>query len=119
MPCQRPPKSKRSSRFVPLGEQLGGELDRHFQRSDWQADDDLVFPNPLTGEPLDPSALLRRVSCRYARYVMRFFFHHRSTVGNKGGANAPGWNCAAGRISQPKVVGSCSRNGKLVTAYRA
>ena len=28
---------------------VAAELERHFQRSEWQADDDLVFANPDTG----------------------------------------------------------------------
>lgn len=72
-----------------------------------------------TTQNLNVRIVVRRgdVSCRYARYVMKFFFHHRSSVGNKGGANAPGWNCAVARIGKP-YVGSCSRDRKLVTAYR-
>jgi integrase len=77
------PKSKRSSRSVPLGERLGGALERHFQRSEWQEDDDLVFPNPATGEPLDPSALLRRYKAALeAAKVRKVRFHDlRHTFG--------------------------------------
>ena len=39
---------------------LVAELEAHWKRSGWREDEDLVFPNPLMGEPLDPSALLRR-----------------------------------------------------------
>jgi len=45
---------------VPLADRLAGELERHFQRSVFQADDDLVFPHPHTGKVLDHSALSRR-----------------------------------------------------------
>lgn len=54
------PKSRRSSRSVPLADQVAGELERHFQRSAWQDDADLVFCHPQTGEPLDRSRLLKR-----------------------------------------------------------
>lgn len=54
------PKSRRGSRSVPLADRLAGELERHFQRSAFQADDDLVFPHPHTGQVLDHSALSRR-----------------------------------------------------------
>ena len=37
-----------------------GELERHFQRSSYRDDDDLVFPHPHTGAVLDHSALVRR-----------------------------------------------------------
>ena len=54
------PKSRRGSRSVPLADRLAGELERHFQRSAFQADDDLVFPHPHTGQVLDHSTLSRR-----------------------------------------------------------
>jgi integrase len=64
-----PPKSRRSSRAVPLpgpdpdepdGWSLAGELERHFQRSAFTGDDDLVFANPATGDVYDPSKLRKR-----------------------------------------------------------
>jgi integrase len=54
------PKSRRSVRSVPLADAVGGELERLFKASDEPDDDALVFGNPLTGEPLDKSALRRR-----------------------------------------------------------
>jgi integrase len=54
------PKSKRSSRAVPMADRVGGELDRHFKRSAYQGDDDLVFGHPHTGEPYDASQLRKR-----------------------------------------------------------
>jgi integrase len=45
------PKSRRSSRAVPLADRAAAELDRHFQRSAYRADDQLVFCNPHTGNP--------------------------------------------------------------------
>ncbi len=54
------PKSRRSSRSVPLADEVAGELERHFQRSAYQADGDLVFCHPETGDPLDRSRLLKR-----------------------------------------------------------
>lgn len=53
------PKSRRGSRSIPLADRLGGELDRLYQQTAYQADDDLVFANPHTGRPLDGNALLR------------------------------------------------------------
>jgi integrase len=53
------PKSKRSTRSVPLANRVAGELERHFERSDFQGDDQLVFPNAV-GEPCDPTTLRRR-----------------------------------------------------------
>jgi integrase len=42
------PKSRRSNRAVPLADRVAGELERHFQRSAYQADDALVFCHPIT-----------------------------------------------------------------------
>lgn len=58
------PKSRRASRAVPLADRVAGELDRHFQRSAFQHDDDLVFAHPATGGPLDPSKIL----CSFGRF---------------------------------------------------
>jgi integrase len=49
------PKSRRSSRSVPLADRVAGELDRHYQRSAYKTDDDLVFGNPQTGKPISAS----------------------------------------------------------------
>jgi integrase len=54
------PKSKRSSRALPMADRLGGELDRHFKRSLYQGDDHLVFCHPLTGQPYDASQIRKR-----------------------------------------------------------
>jgi integrase len=54
------PKSKRSSRSVPMHDRVGQELDRHYQRSHYQDDDALVFCHPHTGSPLDSSNVLAR-----------------------------------------------------------
>ena len=43
-----------------MGSAVSGELDRHFQRSAYRGDDDLVFPHPQLGTVLDHSALVRR-----------------------------------------------------------
>lgn len=59
------PKSRRSTRSVPLADRVAGELDRHFQASRYTTDDDLVFCHPQTGNPLDRSRLLKRLkACR-------------------------------------------------------
>jgi integrase len=54
------PKSKRSSRSVPMTDRVAGELERHFKRTAFDADEDLVFPHPHTGGPLDASKLRKR-----------------------------------------------------------
>ena len=54
------PKSRRSSRAVPMPTQVAAELERHFQRSAHQADTDLVFCHPETGNAYDASKLRKR-----------------------------------------------------------
>jgi len=53
------PKSHRG-RSVPMADRLAGELERHFQRSYWRGDQDLVFAHPATGHVLDASNLRKR-----------------------------------------------------------
>ncbi len=55
------PKSKRSSRSVPMADDVAAELDRYYQAIGGPADDALVFPDPHTGEPLDKAGVLRRM----------------------------------------------------------
>jgi integrase len=54
------PKSRRSTRSVPMADAVAGELDRLFKVSRRQGDDELVFGDPDSGEPLDKAAILRR-----------------------------------------------------------
>ena len=54
------PKSRRSTRSVPLADRLAGELERHYQASNYQSDDDLVFCHPHTGIPSTTPKLLKR-----------------------------------------------------------
>ena len=50
-----------------MADRVGGALDRLFQASAYQADDDLVFGHPHTGRPLDRS----QVSKRFKRSLQR------------------------------------------------
>jgi integrase len=43
------PKSRRSSRAVPMADRVAGELERHFQRSAYTQDENLLFCHPHTG----------------------------------------------------------------------
>jgi integrase len=54
------PKSRRGSRSVPMADRVGAELERHFQRSAYRNDDDLVFGHPQAGSVLSHSKLVRR-----------------------------------------------------------
>jgi integrase len=65
------PKSRRSSRAVPLPKQVATELEHHFQRSAYQADTDLVFCHPQTGNPYDASKLRKRFKKALKRAKVR------------------------------------------------
>ena len=54
------PKSRRGSRSVPMVDRVAGELERHYQRSAYKGDDQLVFPHLHTGEVLGHRDLSRR-----------------------------------------------------------
>jgi integrase len=54
------PKSKRSTRSVPMADEVGGELERLFKRSRFRGDGDLVFAHPASGEPMPKANVTRR-----------------------------------------------------------
>lgn len=54
------PKSRRSTRAVPMADRVGADLERLYQRSTFQDDGDLVFAHPVLGSVLDPSKLRKR-----------------------------------------------------------
>ncbi|MDX6706149.1 MAG: integrase [Solirubrobacteraceae bacterium] len=55
------PKSKRSTRSVPMVDEVAGVLERLFQSTAWQGDDDLVFAHPATGGVLPKANVTRRM----------------------------------------------------------
>lgn len=65
------PKSRRGIRSVPMVDRVAADLERHFQRSEYRADDDLVFPHPITGSVLDHSDLARRFKAALAAAGVR------------------------------------------------
>jgi integrase len=79
------PKTQRSTRAVPLADRVAAELERHFQRSSFQGDDDLVFAHPERGTVLDHSDLGRRFKRALAAAgVRRVRFHDlRHTFGTR------------------------------------
>ncbi len=79
------PKSKRSSRAVPMVDRVARELERHFGESAYQGDVDLVFSHPENGNALDASALRKRYSsARKAAGVRSVRFHDlRHTFGTR------------------------------------
>jgi integrase len=80
------PKSKRSSRGVPLGMRVACALDDKYRVSVFRADDDLVFGHPQTGQPLDRSQVLKRFKryCKAAGISKPVRFHDlRHTFGTR------------------------------------
>ena len=86
------PKSRRGSRSVPMADRVAGELERHFQRSAYQADDELVFCHPHTGKVLDHSALAGASRRRSAQAASA-----RSVSTTSATRSAPGWPRPASR----------------------
>lgn len=69
------PKSRRSSRSVPLPRKVGAELDALSRSTRYAGDDDLVFAEPATGGVLIRGQLLRRY--RHALKAARLETAHR------------------------------------------
>jgi integrase len=86
------PKSRRSSRAVPMAARVAVELERQFRTTAFPADDDLVFCHPATGDPYDASRMRKRfyVALENAG-VRRVRFHDlRHTFGTRmAAAGAP------------------------------
>lgn len=81
---EAPPKSKKSKRAAPMNNRIATELERHFQRSHYQADDDLVFCHPHSGKHFVASTLLThfKQACREAGIDRSVRFHDlRHTYG--------------------------------------
>lgn len=83
------PKSRHSSRSVPMIPQVGAALRRHWARSRFQGPEDLVFGNPRTGEVLNASAIDRRfTNALKAAHVRKVRFEDlRHTFGTRLAAN--------------------------------
>jgi integrase len=80
------PKSRRSTRSVPMADVVGGELDRLYRTAGCPGDDDLVFADPGTGGPLERAAVLRRFrhALRSAKLTQSHRFHDlRHTFGTR------------------------------------
>jgi integrase len=77
------PKSKRSSRSVPMADRVAAALERHFKRSAFKGDEELVFCHPQTGNPLDASKLRKRYKKALKAAALRAIRFHdlRHTFG--------------------------------------
>ncbi len=71
------PKSRRSERAIPMPDEVAGRLDRLYQQSEHQADTDLVFADPITGEPLGHRRMYERLraALKAAALDETFGFH--------------------------------------------
>jgi integrase len=83
------PKSRRSSRAVPMIARTAGALDRLFKSSRFQEDDDLVFAHPELGSVLDASKLRKRFKRTLASAGVRPVRFHdlRHTFGTQAAAS--------------------------------
>jgi integrase len=79
------PKSKRSTRSVPLATRLAHELENLRTTSTYITDTDLVFAHPHTGKPIDRSRLLKRFKAALRRADLREIRFHdlRHTFGTR------------------------------------
>jgi integrase len=79
------PKSKRSTRSVPLAMRVARELEALSGVSTFKADDELVFAHPHTGKPIDRSKLLKRYKRALRRASVREVRFHdlRHTFGTR------------------------------------
>ena len=71
------PKSRRSERAIPMADVVAGHLDRLSTSCDRQSHDDLVFGDPVTGEPLGHRRMYERLrsALKAAGLDTTFGFH--------------------------------------------
>src|SRR3954451_12993551 len=79
------PKSRRSSRLVPLAARVSVELDLLHRETHYGGDEDLVFGHPHLGKPVDRSKLLKRFKRVARRAGLRDVRFHdlRHTFGTR------------------------------------
>ena len=113
------PKSRRSTRSVPMADAVAGELDRLYKRAGEHADDDLVFADPFTRRAArqgrDPAALSQGAEGREARRgapLPRPAPHVRHDEWP-----APAWRCA--RFRSGWATATSRRRSATPTTRRA
>ena len=81
----RTPKSRLSSRAVPMADRVGRELELLFQACAYHAEDDLVFGHPHTGYPLERGQVSKRFKRTLKRAGVREVRFHdlRHTFGTR------------------------------------
>ena len=81
----RTPKSRTSSRAVPMADRVGQHLELLFQACAYQAENDLVFGHPHTGRPLERSQVSKRFKRALKRAGVREVRFHdlRHTFGTR------------------------------------
>lgn len=76
------PKSRRSTRSVPMPRRVAAEIRRHHRGSKYTGDTDLVFCHPDTGSPYDASKMRKRFKEAVAAARIRpIRFHEYADVG--------------------------------------
>jgi hypothetical protein len=81
------PKSRRSSRSVPMADAVGAELERLYQARGEPGDDELVFAVPAPAAPMSNAAVLRR-----HRKALKAAHLHQSHVATICATpSGPGW----------------------------
>ena len=86
------PKTRRSSRAVPIAARVAAELDEHFRRTSFAHADGLVVCHPVSGAPYDASRMRKRFHAALQQAgVRRVRFHDlRHTFGTRmAAAGAP------------------------------
>ncbi len=86
------PKTRRSSRAVPIADRVRAELRHHCARSAFTDELDLVFSHPVSGSVLDPSKVRKRFQAAARRAELRPMRFHdlRHTFGTRmAAAGAP------------------------------
>jgi integrase len=112
------PKSKRSTRSVPMADEVAGELDRLFKQSRWKADHDLVFAAPHTEEPPYKPGILKRYR-KALKAAQLDETHVSTTYATRSGRGWPRPAYRCGRCRNGWGTATSARRSGLRTTRRA